>query len=398
VGKLADARTPGLYIQVNRWGRRIWRYRRRLAGSSATIMLRLGLYPTFTLAAARDWADRLNAQIESGIDPRKDLAGVKLTVATAHRRYMEAVREGRGSRAKKLNKPRTIEDKAKIFRCDIEPALGDMHIFAVTENDLAKLVIAKGKSSKVRANRLAAELKVFFGWASSLRGSEINLPINPAIRLADLKFPESPRSRKLSLDEIVWYLRAAALEPSLYRRGMLLLLLTACRMSEVIRGQTDEYNAAEGVWTIPAERVKNSRVHRIPLGPWGQSLMYSDSKWLFPSRRIDGPCCPTGWYKARNRMLARMADFAGRPIAIWTPHDLRRTVRSNTRRLETDYETAEAMLNHVKRGLDKIYDGYDMEAEKRASFLTWENEVIRLARKAGVAEALNVPDAPSLQS
>jgi hypothetical protein len=36
-----------------------------------------------------------------------------------------------------------------------------------------KLVLAKGKVARIRANRLATELKVFFGWVSSLRGTAI---------------------------------------------------------------------------------------------------------------------------------------------------------------------------------------------------------------------------------
>ena len=52
----------------------------------------------------------------------------------------------------------------------IEPALrGQAQIYEVTEEDLVRLVLAKGKRARVRANRLAGELQVFFGWASSLR-------------------------------------------------------------------------------------------------------------------------------------------------------------------------------------------------------------------------------------
>jgi hypothetical protein len=56
----------------------------------------------------------------------------------------------------------------------------------------------KGKTAKMRANRLAAELKVFFGWTASLRGTEVGLEVDPSRRLGDLRFPETPRSRKLS--------------------------------------------------------------------------------------------------------------------------------------------------------------------------------------------------------
>jgi hypothetical protein len=141
--------------------------------------------------------------------------------------------------------------------------------------------------------------------------------------------------------------------------------------------------------------VKNGKSHRIPLGRWGQSLIKSDSDWLFPSTRTDGPRCPRGWYKARDRVLRRMSEFAERPIAKWNPHDLRRTARSNTRRLGTDEQTAEAMLNHSKSGLARIYDGYEMEDEKREWFQKWENEIARIAMTIGLSEALCVPSPES---
>ena len=393
-GYLVDPQTPGLRIEVGATGRKTWRYRRRLS-SGGVIKLTLGRYPAFSIAAAREWAAELNAKVQADIDPRmlaaEEIERAKLTVAFAHERYMAAVREGRASRAKKLNKPRTIADKLAIYNRDVAPTLAKKLIFDVTEDDLTKLVLAKGRFARRRANLLAAELKVFFGWAASLRGTEIGLRSNPAARLTDLKFPEAPRSRILSLDEIGWFLRAVALEPRVYQRGLLLLLLTAARISEVIFARTAEYR--EGVWTIPAGRTKNARSHRVALGPWGQSLIRMNRTWVFPSDRADGPKAPCGWYKARNRVFKRMSRFAGRAIERWTPHDLRRTARSNTKRLKFDFETAEAMLNHAKQGLERIYDSYDLEDEKRAWFLAWENEIALIARSEGVAVALGVPDA-----
>src|SRR5690606_32409148 len=145
--------------------------------------LRGGLFPTHSIALAREWARDLNQKVEAGIDPREALreeqARLEMTVARAHKLYMVAVREGRASRAKRPNKPRTIKDKLEIYDRDIAPKLAARSIYDVTETDLIKLVEAKGKSAKVRANRLAAELKVFFGWASSLRGLEVGLENDP---------------------------------------------------------------------------------------------------------------------------------------------------------------------------------------------------------------------------
>jgi hypothetical protein len=86
-----------------------------------------------------------------------------------------------------------------------------------------------------------------------------------------------------------------------------------------------------------------------------------------------------------------MSEYAGRQIDKWTPHDMRRTARSNTKRLKIDFETAEAMLNHAKKGLERVYDGYELEDEKREWFLKWETEIVAIAKKVGVADALGVP-------
>lgn len=392
-GSLSDPHTPGLQIVPLSGGKKRWRYRRRLAKSKVVVTMLGGSFPRMSIADAREWAAPLNELVETGIDPREAIRAEKkrtsMTVNTAHELYMVAVREGRSSRAKRINKPRTIKDKIDIYNLDIGPKLGERSVYEVSERDLIMLIEAKGKVARIRANRLAAELKVFFGWAASLRGLAVGLETDPSRRLGDLRFPETPRSRKLSMQEIEWFLAALVEEPKHFQRGMLLWLLTAARISEVANARTNEIEA--GIWTIPSERSKNSTEHRIALGPWGLSLMASDSEWVFPGDKIEGPRNRSVWYKARDRVHARMIESSGQQIDRFTPHDFRRTARSNTKRLNVDFDTAEAMLNHVKKGLERTYDLYEMEEEKRAWFLKWEREVALIAERVGVADALGVP-------
>jgi integrase len=389
---ISDPETPGLSIRPVS-GVKKWQFRRRLPRSDLVVKLTLGAYPAHTIADAREWARGLNEHVEVGTDPRvvlrEETMRAGMTVARAHELYMVAVREGRSSRAKRPNKPRTVKEKQEIYDRDIAPALARKSIYEVTERELVKLVTLKGKKAKIRANRLAAELKVFFGWAASLRGIEVGLETDPSRRLGDLRFPETPRARRLALHEIGWFLQGLLHEERDYQRGMLLWLLTAARIGEVCCAHRDEL--AEGVWTIPAGRTKNSVEHRIALGPWGWQLMQTNSEWVFPAPKLDGPRSRSCWYNARNRVKARMEELAGRPIERFTPHDFRRTTRSNTKRLKVDFETAEAMLNHVKKGLERTYDTYELEEEKRAWFLKWEREVAEIARRAGVADILGVP-------
>lgn len=394
---ISDPETPGLSIRPLPSGKKGWQFRRRLPRSNTVLKLTLGLYPTHSIADARAWAGKLNEQVEAGVDPRvaarEEEARAIMTVDRAHKLYMIAVHEGRSSRAKRRNKPRTISDKLEIYDRDVAPKLGRKVIYDVTEAELVKLVTAKGKRAKVRANRLAAELKVFFGWCASLRGVEVGLENDPSRRLGDLRFPETPRSRKLALQEIEWFLQALVDEKRTYQRGMLLWLLTAARLAEVSEARSDEL--VDDSWVIPASRTKNSVEHQVALGPWGRSLMLSNSEWVFPAPKLDGPRSRSTWYKARDRVKKRMERLAGRPIERFTPHDFRRTSRSNTKRLKVDFETAEAMLNHVKKGLERTYDTYELEEEKRAWFLKWEQEIAGIAKRAGIADALGVPAAAS---
>lgn len=393
-GKLEDPETGGLAIEVLTSGKKRWRFRRRLAKGRGLLRLSLGLFPAYSIAAAREWANHLNLQIDAGIDPRvtaqTDERLATMTVDRAHDLYMDAVREGRSSRAKRPNKPRTIADKLELYKRDIKPKLGRKIIYDVTERDLINLVEVKGKTARIRANRLAAELRVFFGWASSLRGLDVGLETDPSRRLSDLRFPETARTRTLSLQEIAWFLIALVEEEECYQRGMLLWLLTAARRSEVAQARSEEM--VDGLWTIPAERTKNSMEHRIALGPWGQQLMRSDGEWVFPSPKCpDTPLSLAQWYKARDRVHRRMENLAGRSLARFSPHDFRRTARSNTKRLRVDFETAEAMLNHVKKGMERTYDQYALEDEKRDWFWRWEREIAAIAERAGVAQSLGVP-------
>ena len=394
-GTIRDTLTPGLQIEVQSGGTKKWKYLRRIAGDGRYFKATLGPFPAHSIAAARKWAREYNEIIEAGIDPREKMRAAAeragMSIAKAHALYMIAIREGRSSRAKKPNKPRTISDKLEIYHRDIAPKLAKRSIYDVTEADLIKLIEAKGKTAKVRANRLAAELKVFFGWAASLRGLEVGLESDPSRRLGDLRFPETARSRKLSLQELEWFLKALVNEPRWVQRGMLLWLLTAARITEVVRARSEE--VVDGVWTIPGPRVKNSFAHSIALGPWGRSLIQSDHEWFFPAPRAKGPRNNSVWYKARDRVIARMVEISGRDIERFTPHDFRRTARSNTKRLKVDFETAEAMMNHLRSGMERIYDGYELEEEKAAWFLKWEQEVADIAKRAGVAKVLGVPDA-----
>ena len=69
------------------------------------------------------------------------------------------------------------------------------------------------------------------------------------------------------------------------------LVLTATRSGEVRNARWDEIDRDGAVWTIPAERMKNGREHRVPLSDRALELLDEAAKlatadgWVFPSPR-----------------------------------------------------------------------------------------------------------------
>ena len=64
---------------------------------------------------------------------------------------------------------------------------------------------------------------------------------------------------------------------------------------------------------------------------------------------------------------------------------------SNTKRLKVDFETAEAMMNHLRSGMEWIYDGYELEEEKAGWLSKWEQEIVAIATRVDIPADLGVP-------
>jgi len=391
-GKRSDPNMPGLCVTVSSSGKKIWLFRRRIAKSGVIVKLTLGQYPAFSILQARKWAEQLNEAIERGDDPRDARRAEKardaLTVEYAHRIYMDAMK--RGDR-KKL-KPRTLYDKQVIFTRDIRPRLGTKSLPALTEDECWDAVYDKAKASKVRANKMAGELSCFLRWCSSREGrmAGIDLAVHPAPTLNSNWFSTGPKAnmRFLNAEEIGWLFQALVDEPLTYRRGFVLLLLTAARRGELFGASASEI--VDGVWYLSPERSKNGEANIVALGPWGRQLIQTNHPWLFPSRRIDGPQL-YGWFKVRDRVHLKMEELAGKHIPSWHFHDLRRTFRSHARGLGIDKDIAELMLNHKRKGIEGVYDKNEELELRTEGFAVWETFLLKTAVAAGVSAFLNAP-------
>jgi hypothetical protein len=82
------------------------------------------------------------------------------------------------------------------------------------------------------------------------------------------------------------------------------------------------------------------------------------------------------WSYATVVLNSRISGAEGKPLPHWTLHDLRRTFRTGIGKLGVRPDVAELCINHVKGGVEAIYDRYKYEREIRAALAVWADHVL----------------------
>lgn len=209
-----------------------------------------------------------------------------------------------------------------------------------------------------------------------------------AVSKAVPKSLSTPRERTLNDDEIrqAWTEVKSCSAYKESKHALLLILVTAQREGEIVQMHRSQID--ERWWTIPAKVTKNRREHRVYLTDLAMELICDNKGYIFPSERggiVETHIAPNTVAQIVNRgevtdevvkrignrnVKARGNKYFG--MAHWTPHDLRRTARTNMARIGISDEVAEAVLNHKKAKLVGTYNKYSYDEEKKNALIAWE--------------------------
>jgi integrase len=242
---------------------------------------------------------------------------------------------------------------------------------------------AEKTGATVRVNRVLSNLKRFFNWCVE-RGM---IDASPA---ANVKPPvkEVARDRVLSEEEVAAFIKACEKMGEPFGRIMLLLLYTGQRRDEVSAARWSEFDLTARVWTLPADRVKNSRVHTLPLSSQVRTLVEGivreqGNPYLFPARfsrtGSTDPRPVSGFTRAKERLDALMLEVLRETdpeaeMEPWRLHDLRRTAASGMARMGVGIHVVEKILNHVSgslSGVAGVYNRHSYQDEMRAALQAW---------------------------
>lgn len=291
----------GLYLQVTERGRS-WIYRFKSPVSGNTREMGLGPVHTFNLARARELAMEARGQVKAGFDPievrkagneaMRIAAANAITFEDAATQFIDAQKAGWRS-------PKSEAQWSSSLRTHAHPIIGK---FAVADIDVAAVLRVLDPIWRVKpetASRIRGRIERILDWAT-VRGYRKG--DNPARWRESLKSQLPDRAKvqavkhfaALPYAEIGAFVEVLRTREVIAAKALEFTILTAARTGEVIGALWDEFNLADAVWIIPAERMKAQREHRVPLSPAALTVIQGmeevgESEFVFPGGRQGRP-------------------------------------------------------------------------------------------------------------
>lgn len=371
----------GLYLHVGRSGARSWIYRYML--NRRTRDMGLGPVAVVGLAEARRRAAECRLRRLDGIDPlvaraeersaaRLDAAR-RITFKACAAQYIAAHRAGW------KNKKHAAQWEATLARY-VEPVVGEA---AVGEVDVALVLRALEpiwNTKPETAGRVRGRIEAILDWATSrgYRPKEL-CGDNPARWKGHLQnlLPRAGKVRRvehhaaLPYGEIATFMAELRAQEGVAARALEFAILTAARTGEVLGSDWDEISADGQLWTIPAERMKGGREHRVPLSKAALAAVRPgrDSEgYLFPGAQPGRPLSNM----ALLMLLRRMAGQNARWDDL-TAHGFRSTFRDwAAERTNFPREVAEMALAHaIGDKVEAAYRRGDLFDKRRQLMDAW---------------------------
>jgi integrase len=255
-GRIGDG--DGLYLVVKLSGSKSWVVRVQKNGNRRDFGL--GSAAKVSLAVARERAREVRTWVELGLDPlfeRRKAQGIPT--------FREATAKVLAQHRKTWRNEKHEQQWIRTLEAYAFPHLGNVQVNDITgpmiRNVLAEIWLAKPETARRVRQRIGTVLD--WAYASGYRDSEAPM------RAITKGLPRQPK--KEGHFAAMPYSRVPAFVPRLREResysrlALEFAILTAARSGEVRHAEFDEFDLSAGLWTIPAQKMKASREHVVPL-------------------------------------------------------------------------------------------------------------------------------------
>ena len=177
------------------------------------------------------------------------------------------------------------------------PVFGDVAVGAIDVGLVTKALEPIWTTKPETAGRVRGRMEAILDWAT-VRGYRTG--DNPARWKGHLDklLPARGKVRRVKHHAALPYPEVPAFVPllrereGLSARALEFVILTAARTSEAIGARWSEIDLANKVWTIPRDRMKGGREHRVPLSDRAIEIIASlprEAEYVFPGARAGKP-------------------------------------------------------------------------------------------------------------
>lgn len=363
----------GLYLRVAPGGSKQWCFRYML--DSKPHFMGLGSVNTLTLADAREKAGDCRKLILDGQDPiqmmgrdarkakRMESVAGSISFDECAKQYIEAHKAG-------WRNPKHAQQWANTLQAYASPVFGKLSVSQLDTNHVLKAIQPIWATKPETANRVRGRVELILDWAK-VRGFRAGE--NPARWKGHLDklLPARSKVSKVKHHEALPYGQAPAFmkklraEVGVSPKALEFVILTACRVSEAVKAEWPEIDFKAKLWTVPADRTKSGREHRVPLAPDAIKLLKalqeeSTGQFIFPGWTA-GTCLT-------DAALLRLSQKMGYKI---TTHGFRSTFKDWAAELtQFPEDLSEAALAHIiKDKTQAAYQRGDM-LQKRAEMMS----------------------------
>ena len=337
----------------------------------------LGSHALVSLPEARRRAAENRRVARAGGDPTATrTSGATPTV----RAVVEAVIAARRAN---WRSPDTEKKWRRLFGALVFPRIGDKPVGRVTLEDVREIIVPLWKGRGSTGYVLRQHLDYVMRWAVA----HGHRPDNPADRLKVLlprvkvviaHHPSLPYGRAAEAMAAI----QASTADEMVKLLVMFVVLCVPRLGEAAGARWSEVDVAERVWTLPAERTKAQRLHRVPLSSQARAVIERaraldrPGPLVFAARSRRGVVRPVA-SNAVSRLLQALdlQDERGRHIVA---HGFRSTFRVwAMEQAQASFEVCEAALAHVQA--DRTVAAYarsDLFEARRALMQRWADYVL----------------------
>lgn len=391
-GAHAVGGVAGLQLKINDAGARSWVLRTMVAGKRRD--MGLGGYPDVTLAQAREKAREARGQVEKGADPilaRQEARSALAVAKSKAKTFDECVTAFMKAKSKEWRNLKH-RDQWQTTLDYARKTIGPLLVKDIGVTQVLEVLEPIWHTTTETASRLRGRLESVIDFATARgyrsgdnparwRGHLDQLLAKPKKIAAVKHRPAVPHER------IGAFMAKLRQVEGMSARALEFAVLTAARSGEVRGATWSEIDLDAGVWTVPANRMKAKKEHRVPLSSAAIKVLKALPRMegveiVFPGRKNQELSDMS--LSACMRRLG-FQDAAGR---MCVPHGCRSTFRDWAGE-ETAYpkDLAEMALAHaIESAVEAAYRRGDMLEKRQRMMEDWAKFCSMLEKPKAVIE------------